>query len=289
MKRINFNDGWKVWKDDDPFELVFHVPEDAVETDLPYDAMFHEEQKPQAVNGGSTGNIDGGEYKYYKKFFVPEDLRGGHVMLQFEGIYRYGSVFVNQSKVGESPFGYTDFTVTADDYLKYGEENEILVTVKCGTKNSRWYSGAGIYRDVSILQGGCIYVRPYGLRMTTLHLDEEGALVEIAAVIQNDGMHADTVDVKIILEDAKGKTAAENTYKVRLNSRSSVNFRKNVYVDNARLWDEEHPDLYTVKMEISDDTGVLDESCITGGIRTLSVDSRRYLCDRKPPPGFLLS
>ena len=63
MKKINFNDGWKVWKDDNPFELVFRVPADAKEAELPYDAMFHEEQKEGAVNGGSTGNIDGGEYK----------------------------------------------------------------------------------------------------------------------------------------------------------------------------------------------------------------------------------
>ena len=128
--------------------MVFRVPEDAVNVDLPYDAMFHEEQKQGAVNGGFTGNIDAGEYKYYKKFFVPEEYRGGHVMLQFEGIYRNASVFVNQSKVGGSAYGYTDFTVEAGDYLKYGEDNEVLVAVKCGTRSSRWYSGAGIYKDV---------------------------------------------------------------------------------------------------------------------------------------------
>ncbi len=130
MEKIKFNQGWKVWKDLDPFELVFRVPDEAIEVDLPYDAMFHEEQKQGAVNGGFTGNIDAGEYKYYKRFFIPEEYRGGHVMLQFEGIYRNASVFVNQSKVGGSAYGYTDFTVEAGDYLKYGEENEVLVTVK---------------------------------------------------------------------------------------------------------------------------------------------------------------
>ncbi len=51
MEKIKFNNGWKVWKDLDPFELVFHVPEDAAEVDLPYDAMFHEEQKQGAAEG----------------------------------------------------------------------------------------------------------------------------------------------------------------------------------------------------------------------------------------------
>lgn len=162
MERISFNENWKVWKDLDPFELVFRVPDDAVDVDLPYDAMFHEEQKQGTANGGYTGNIDAGEYKYYKKFFVPEEYRGGHVMLQFEGIYRNASVFVNQSKVGGSAYGYTDFTVDVEDYLKYGEENEVLVTVKCGTRSSRWYSGAGIYKDAWLIHGGSICVRPQG-------------------------------------------------------------------------------------------------------------------------------
>ena len=163
MKKINLNKGWKVWKDLDPFELVFRVPRDAVRVDLPHDAMFHEEQKQGTANGGYTGNIDAGEYKYYKRFFVPEEYRGGHVMLQFEGIYRNAGVFVNQSKVGGSAYGYTDFTVEAGDYLRYGEENEILVTVKCGTRSSRWYSGAGIFRDVGLFHGGEAFVKPYGL------------------------------------------------------------------------------------------------------------------------------
>ena len=137
MERISFNKGWKVWKDMDPFELVFRVPDDAQAVELPHDAMFHEEQKQGAANGGYTGNIDAGEYKYYKQFYVPEEYRGGHVMLQFEGIYRNACVFVNQSKVGESAYGYTDFTVDIGDYLQYGADNDILVAVKCGTRGSR--------------------------------------------------------------------------------------------------------------------------------------------------------
>ncbi len=100
MEKVKFNEGWKVWKDTDPFELVFRVPDDAKEVELPHDAMFQEEQKQGAENGGYTGNIDAGEYKYYKRFFVPEEYQGGHMMLQFEGIYRNACVFVNQSKVG---------------------------------------------------------------------------------------------------------------------------------------------------------------------------------------------
>lgn len=89
-----------------------------------------------AANGGYTGNIDAGEYMYYKKFYIPDEYSGGHIMFQFEGIYQNAGIFINQSKIGGNVYGYTDFTVDAGDYLRYGEENEILVVLTVrGGKN----------------------------------------------------------------------------------------------------------------------------------------------------------
>lgn len=277
MERISFNKGWKVWKDMDPFELVFRVPDDAQAVELPHDAMFHEEQKQGAANGGYTGNIDAGEYKYYKQFYVPEEYRGGHVMLQFEGIYRNACVFVNQSKVGESAYGYTDFTVDIGDYLQYGADNDILVAVKCGTRSSRWYSGAGIYRNVWLIRGGSLCVKPYGLRITTLDVDEDGALVCISARIHNDSLSAGTVQVNVSIRELAGKVVTNNTYPVRIVSRQSLEFRKNIYIDHAKLWDEITPNLYQVVFTVTDQSGVQDVTEITSGIRKLSVDSRHGL------------
>ncbi len=277
MERVRLNEGWKVWKDLDPFELVFRVPDDAREVELPHDAMFHEEQRQGAANGGFTGNIDAGEYKYYKQFYVPEEYRGGHVMLQFEGIYRNAGVFVNQSKVGESAYGYTDFTVDIGDYLKFGECNDILVAVKCGTRSSRWYSGAGIYRDVWMVHGGSLYVKPYGLRMTTLDVDTDGALVCISAEIHNDSLSAGTVKVNMAVKDMEGNVAADHTYPVRIGSRQVLELRKNIYIDHAKLWDEFTPNLYQIVLTVSNEEDVPDVAEITSGIRKLSVDSRHGL------------
>ncbi len=281
MEKISFNEGWKVWKDLDPFELVFQVPEDAVSVDLPYDAMFHEEQRQGTANGGNTGHIDGAEYKYYKKFYVPEEYRDGHVLLRFEGIYRNASVFVNQSKVGGSAYGYTDFTAEAGDYLKYGEENEVLVAVKCGTKSSRWYSGAGIYKDAWLLHGGSVYVKPGELRFTTLETEEDGALVNISVKIRNDSLSAKTLRVVMDIREADGEEESghkvHNVYPVRINSRSAVELRKNIYIDHANLWDEFSPYLYTVSVAVLDGEELLDETSVTSGIRKLTVDTRHGL------------
>ncbi|MCC8152499.1 MAG: DUF4982 domain-containing protein [Lachnospiraceae bacterium] len=277
MIREKFNSNWKVWKDMDPFELVFKVPGDAVCVDLPYDAMFHEEQKPDSVNGGSTGHIDAGEYKYYREFFVPAEEKGLRMVLQFEGIYRNALVFVNQSKVGESPYGYTDFSMDITDYIRYGEKNEILVLVKCGTRSSRWYSGAGIYRDVYLYKGAHIYVNPYGLRAATVDVDEDGALVSVTAQVHNDTLEAGTYDMTVAICDAEGNQVVNQTYPVRMRSREQMEFHRNFYISDAKLWDDRDPNLYTVQFTIADQSGILDENEITTGIRKLSLDAQHGL------------
>ena len=68
-----WNDQWKVWKEDNAFRLIFSVPETAKEVDLPYDAVFHQEQRADSVNQGRTGFLDGGVFNYYKQYFAAEE------------------------------------------------------------------------------------------------------------------------------------------------------------------------------------------------------------------------
>lgn len=281
MQRESFNDGWKVWRDTNPFELVFRVPEEAMSVTLPYDAMFHESQKEDSVNKGSTGFLDGGAYKYYKEFFVPEDDRGQNIFLRFEGIYKYGSVFINQSLAGQCAYGYTDFYVKANDYLKYGQMNEILVTAKCPNETSRWYCGAGIYRDTWMYRSGKLYLQPGGLRLTTLELDGDGAyghcidgqstdyqsadghdakcqkadghcgaLVKVEAAINNTDTAPEDILVVVEIVDKDGHTAVSQSYPVRVKGQSTLHFRKNMYLENVRLWSATDPQLYTVQVAL---------------------------------------
>ena len=277
MKRERWNTGWKVWKDLDPFELVFRVPDDAKEVDLPWDAMFHEKQSAQSVNGGACGHLDGGEYKYSRTLFAEEAWRGKPVFLQFEGVYRNASVFVNGSKVGGCAYGYTDFCVEIGDYLRFGEENRVLVCVKCGTRNSRWYTGAGILRDVWLLTGEETFVPPYGLRMTTLSLSPEGALVELEARIENRRLASGTWRADAVLTDEDGKEAAAGSWLLRMKGRESITLRRRIFGENARLWSAEHPHLYTAELTLTGEGGETNRASAVFGIRTLSADSRHGL------------
>ena len=89
---INWNEGWKVWKEDNAFRLIFSVPEKAIDVDLPYDAVFHQEQSPDSVNMGRTGFLDGGVFHYYKSYYALEEDRDKHlccILRAYQGSHLY--------------------------------------------------------------------------------------------------------------------------------------------------------------------------------------------------------
>ena len=168
MKAENFNKDWKFWEDRDSFALVWSVPENAKSVDLPHDAMMERLPHEDSANGTNTGFYDGGNYVYEKKLFVSEEQRNEHLVLAFGGVYMNALVYVNEQEAGRELNGYTEFFVSLDDYLRYGAENSIRVEVRnCTPKNSRWYPGSGIYRNVYILSSGKTYIPPRGVRTFT--------------------------------------------------------------------------------------------------------------------------
>ena len=149
MLEQKWNKNWKFWEDKDSFALVWNIPEIARDITLPHDAMIEKHANPDSLNGGNTGFRDGDVYTYVKMLHAPDEYREKTVMLKFEGVYMNAFVYVNGQLAAKSPFGYTTFYVSLNDFLKIGEEIEIRVQVRAGAMtNSRWYSGTGIYRPV---------------------------------------------------------------------------------------------------------------------------------------------
>ena len=109
--------------------------------------MVHEERTPDTENGTQTGYWPGGLYTYTKKLHAPEEWRDKTAILEFEGVYMTAMVYVNGNLAATNLHGYSNFYVVLDKYLEYGQENEIKVVAdNASEKNSRWYSGSGIYR-----------------------------------------------------------------------------------------------------------------------------------------------
>ena len=137
--------------------------------------------------GGANAYFPGGAFEYRKTFSVPEEHRGRRILVEFEGVYRDAMVYVNGDYAGQRPYGYSLFRVDADRFLRFGADNEIRVEARAH-QDSRWYTGAGIYRDTWLLTGGLVRIAPDGVRVTTPDIDAERAVVEVATTVENDSI-----------------------------------------------------------------------------------------------------
>ena len=271
MIRTNFNDNWRVSRKEGQFGRAVAVDEKTVT--LPYDAMIHTKRKPDVVGSNKKGFYENDTWEYKKTFFVPEEQKNGKTIFEFEGVFQRAMVYINGDYAGQQPYGYSQFLVDADRFLRYGTDNEIVVAIRTAD-DSRWYTGAGIYRDVYMLTAPLVYIKPYGVKITTPEIDEERAVVSVAATLQNDGAEAKmTVTVVTELRDAQGELVASGTAPCTVFRAESVVCRQRLYIKNPKLWDVETPNLYTCTTRLlAQDGSLMDESTDQFGIRSLSLD-----------------
>ena len=167
----NFNNNWLCYKTGDK-EHAFAVT-------LPHDAMQLDERSETSAGGVNTGWYEAQDYTYEKTFTLPEDAKEEKIILEFEGVYRKATVYINGEKAAYHSYGYIGFYVDATKYVKFGEENEIRVEViNHDQPNSRWYSGTGIYRPVWLYIVPKKHLRFDSVKITTLDYKEPKIRVE---------------------------------------------------------------------------------------------------------------
>lgn len=279
MQKIKWNDNWMFWKENDAFELVWTVSQDAKPVTLPHDAMLEEYAYAKSRNSGNTGYRDGGVYYYSKKYTPQENDRERTLMLLFEGVYMNAMVYVNTQLAAKCPYGYTGFYVKLNDYLMYGQENEIRVIVRnSGMSNSRWYSGGGIYRDVYLLAGDKTYIRPDGCFVDTESVEEdELAVLSVRTELVNRSYGYRSLLLETVIRDANGEESARERAKLTLFEGESRTMRCRLAVEKPKLWSEKTPYLYTVELALYEGETLLDRHTERFGIRTLSLDVKRGL------------
>ncbi|MFC4504016.1 MULTISPECIES: glycoside hydrolase family 2 TIM barrel-domain containing protein [Streptomyces] len=276
MMRTSFNDGWQTRPKVNPFAELSGSTVPFRPVTLPHDAMIERERAAPGgevtMEGGAGAYFPGGTYEYRKTFSVPEEHRGKRILFEFEGVYRDAVVFINGDYAGQRPFGYAHFHIDADRFLRFGEDNEIRVEARTH-RDSRWYTGAGIYRDTWMLVGEVVRIAPDGVRVTTPDIDGERAVVELATRVENDSTAVRTVDVVTEIRDADGSVVAGDVSKVTVLPGEPATVRQRLYVRAPLLWSTDSPTLYAATVTLKD----LDTETVTFGIRSLSLDPERGL------------
>ncbi|WP_436789655.1 glycoside hydrolase family 2 protein [Yinghuangia sp. YIM S10712] len=280
MIRVSFNDDWQVRTKVNLFAEMSGTSVPYQPVTLPHDALIGQERKNpvggSGTEGGAGAYFPGGTFEYRKTFFVPEEYRGKRIFFEFEGVYRDAVVHINRDYAGQRPYGYSHFRIDADRFLRFGQDNEIHVEAR-SHQDSRWYTGAGIYRDTWMLVGDLVRIAPDGVRVTTPDVDGDLAVVEVACTVENDSIAIRTVTVATEVCDTGGTVVATDVSKVTVLPGEPAIARQRFYISDPLLWGPDSPALHTARVTLTDDDGEVDAETVTFGIRSLHLDPVRGL------------
>lgn len=229
-----------------------------------------------SANGRAMGYLGGGTGWYRKTFTVAPEEAGKRFSLLFDGAYMETDVTVNGKPAGSHKNGYTPFYFDITDLLLApGEANEVIVKVRNIGRNTRWYSGSGLYREVSLVVTEPVHVAQWGVNVTTPSVSKADAEVLVAVSAVNDTRKRTDIQAVVSILDAAGTCVAEGKASLRINAAASAQGKVSLKVERPRLWDTEHPHLYTARVELKDKDGALLDSYEQRfGIRSIACDAQ---------------
>ncbi|MGL6201225.1 MAG: glycoside hydrolase family 2 TIM barrel-domain containing protein [Lachnospiraceae bacterium] len=280
MIREKWNSNWRVSKSgDSPMMAAVQGQTASLDTiTLPHDAMIHEKRLPDTKNQHQTGFYPGGVYHYTKTFDAPEEWKDKNIYLEFEGVYMNSMVYINGDYAGGHPYGYTNFYIAMDDFLKYGQANEIEVIANNSMEeNSRWYSGSGIYRNVNLIIGNNLHIPLDGVRISTPEVEEDCATVQLEIKLENKGIGRHQIRLITELWDEEKKTAGKENTLVSVFSNQEIAVRQRILLNEPKLWDTETPHLYTCSVKVMEEGNLLDEVSEKFGVRTITMNAKHGL------------
>lgn len=277
MIREKLNRDWQFAKGSTSMMSAFMGGPQFESVNLPHDAMVHEERTPDTANGTQTGYWPGGLYTYVKKLDVPKKWQDKTVMLEFEGVYATAMVYVNGELAETNLYGYSNFYVVLDKYLNYGMENEIRVVADNGAeKNSRWYSGSGIYRNVNLLVGARIHIPADGVRITTPDVSKDSAVVEVATAVKNITRNKEKITVEVTLS-YEGTVVGSDKIGITMFMEAEELVYQKIALKEPKLWSPDTPQLYDCTVKLYAGEELLDEAREHFGIRKLELDAEHGL------------
>lgn len=241
---------------------------------LPHDwSVLHDFNSTES-SGNDGGYLPTGKGWYRKVIDVPADMVGKPCDLYFEGAYMNSEVYCNGHRVGGHPYGYTSFRCIVGPYLKPGK-NMIAVSVdNSQQKNSRWYTGSGIYRHVWLEPHQAVYVKPWSLQISTPIVSKERGVVRINyTLVDSEGLDSPkSVPVELNVTDNKGYSQSVKD-SVVIQPEEKVKYcSREVTVKNPELWSFNHPNLYNASVSVSIDNSTETES-ENFGFRTIQYSA----------------
>ena len=296
---ISINQGWQFHRGDvkNIAELKSTQSGDDV-VNLPHDFLIGQDwvapdasERPDNSDAGSNvrSRLSSRGFKemgigWYRYELTPKDeWKGKRIVLDFQGIMLVGDVYLNGQRIGGTDYGYLGFDIDLSKLLKWGQTNEIAVKADTqNPSNSRWFTGAGLYRDVNlIVTNKDLFFPRHPLFIRTQGNKE----VKIKAEIINQqkvakGQTAAKMPVGVRILDADGKVVAEQKNDIHFNAkwRDREYELPSISLENAKLWSPDSPYLYTAEVTLYDNEGnIADQIKEPFGVRTIEIVPQKGL------------
>jgi beta-galactosidase len=267
--RLSFNDGWTFHRGDAPaaFSPDFTAG-DWKAVRIPHDWAI-EGPFSDEFNARTGGLPVHGIGWYRKAFTVSPETQGKVTTIEFDGVMNNAEVWINGTYLGKRPYGYVGFEYDLTDLLDYDGPNLIAVKVAPENFASRWYSGAGIYRNVWLETKGPVHVAHWGTAVTTPAVSDAEATVRTATTVVNAFAKDVSVTVESTIIDPAGREVARTESDLKVGAEGRAEVEQEVTVTRPLRWDLERPLLYTLRQIIRKGDEVMDTVVSRFGIRTI--------------------
>ena len=296
---ISINQGWQFHRGDvkNIAELKSTQSGDDV-VNLPHDFLIGQDwvapdasERPDNSDAGSNvrSRLSSRGFKemgigWYRYELTPKDeWKGKRIVLDFQGIMLVGDVYLNGQRIGGTDYGYLGFDIDLSKLLKWGQTNEIAVKADTqNPSNSRWFTGAGLYRDVNLIVTNKdlffprhpLFIRTQGNREVKIKAE----IINQQKVVK--GQTAAKMPVGVRILDADGKVVAEQKNAIHFNAkwRDREYEMPSISLENAKLWSPDSPFLYTAEVTLYDSEGnIADQIKEPFGVRTIEIIPQKGL------------
>ena len=279
-ERLNFDKGWRFCLADSAQMSSPRYNDSKWRTlNLPHDWAIEGDFSATAPSGNSGGALPGGTGWYRKTFTVDAADRDKQFYIDFDGVYMNSTVWINGTKLGTRPYGYSSFRYDLTPYLKFGEKNVVAVRVDNSDQpNSRWYSGCGIYRHVWLNKTDKVHVAHWGTHVVADIKNEKASSGTVAITVQIDNTTAaaQSITIKNKILAPNGTQVASTAKKMSVSPRATnVSSSSQMKVSRPLLWSCDNPNVYTVVTTIEQNGKVLDTYETTTGFRSFKFDAAK--------------
>lgn len=283
---VTLEKGWKFTREDNPeSRSVAYDDSDWQSVRVPHDwaiygpfdknndihrmAIVQDGQTSAIEHYGRTGGLPFTGAGWYRiNFTIPEFNDNKRVTVKFDGAMSNARVYVNGNEAGYWPYGYNTFHFDITDFLNSdGKNNMLAVRLENPEESSRWYPGAGLYRNVHIITTNDSHIPVWGTHITTPVVNDEFAKVDVKTKVVTSGAGDYKLVTEILDSDANLVSSSESV----LTPFDQNEFSQTLIVENPELWDIKQPNLYNAVSKLYKNGQLVDEYNTTFGIRTIDV------------------